>query len=234
MKIFLTTLMVIAFLCTGVSSSFCINSNEALMNQIRRHIEQNISYPPDSVRIEFISALPKMEHLSGKVSCKIESRSNEEYIGDTTFNIRISTNDVLMKEESVRVRIEVLREFIVSQNSIVRGQIVSTDDVTMQKKWVRRIPLNSVSSIDEVVGKTMIVSIRPNTQITRSMLKEIMPVRKGKMVQIILDNGVMRMLTNGVAEEDGAEDSLVKVRNLSSNKIIYARVVGPSRVQVDF
>jgi len=42
------------------------------------------------------------------------------------------------------------------------------------------------------------------------------------------------MMMSGMAEEDGAEDAVVKVRNLNSNKIIYARVIGQSKVQIDF
>jgi len=159
--------------------------------------------------------MPRIDNLSGKITSTIESRSREEYIGDTSFSIRIFANGIFLKEESVRVRIEVLHDFVVSQNSISRDSILSADDITVQKKWVRSIPMNTISSLDEALGKTITMSIRPNTQIVRSMLKEVMPVKKGKMVQVILDNGAMKMMMNGIAEEDGAEDSLVKVRNLS-------------------
>jgi flagella basal body P-ring formation protein FlgA len=66
------------------------------------------------------------------------------------------------------------------------------------------------------------------------MLREVKTVSKGKMVKVVLDNGLMRVVMNGLAEEDGADDSVIRVRNLNSNKIIYARVVGPSLVQIDF
>jgi flagellar basal body P-ring formation protein FlgA len=231
--IILTVILIATCLFIG-TSAFSKNTDEELIKQVKRHIEQNMQYSPDSVRIEILSGVPRMDQLSGIVKYKIESKPTEEYIGDTSFMVRILANDVFIKEESVRVRIEVLREYVVSQNTITRGQVISLNDVNIQKKWVRRISLNAVSSLDEVVDRMIVVSIRPNTQITRSMIKEVMPVKKGKMVQVVLDNGVMRMLTNGLAEEDGAEDSIVKIRNISSNKIIFARVIGPSRVQVDF
>ncbi len=235
----LKTFMVMSLIAAGlqVESSSVFgkeNQNEMIMQKVRMHIEQNTSYDPEALRIEFLSELQKTPHLPEKSAYRIESRSHEEYIGDTSFNVRLLANNKLVKEESIRVRIEVLRDFVVSQKSIVPGQIISMDDVAVQKKWVRRIPLNSMSDTEEVIGKTIVANIRPNTLINRNMLREVMPVKKGKMVQVVLDNGVMRMLMNGVAEEDGAEDSLVKVRNLSSNKIFHARVIGPSKVQIDF
>ncbi len=217
------------------SSGFCKqDKEEQLMHKIKQHVDQNMPWPADHVRIEFLSRLPVIDNLSGKITYNIESRPKEAYIGDTSFNVRIFSSNIFLKEESVRVRIEVLREFVVSLNNISRDSILSDSDVTVQQKWVRNIPMNTLSSLNEALGKNVIVSIRPNTQITRSMLKDVMPVKKGKMVQIILDNGSMKMMMSGRAEEDGAEDSMVKVRNLGSNKIIFARVVGPAKVQVDF
>jgi flagella basal body P-ring formation protein FlgA len=132
------------------------------------------------------------------------------------------------------VRIEVLREFVFSLNPITKNTVLTDDDVTVQKKWVRRIPANSLSSVDEVRGRSLAVSLRPHAQITRNMLREVKTVSKGKMVKVVLDNGLMRIVMNGLAEEDGTDDSVIRVRNLNSNKIIYARVVGPSLVQIDF
>lgn len=234
-KILILALMICAGGLMATSPAFCkLSHEEILVQKIRQHIDQYMLHPAENVRIEFLSQMPSMGNLPGKITYNIESRSSEEYIGDTSFNIRIFSNGIFLKEESVRIRIEVLREFVISLNSIARDTIISTEDVTVQKKWVRRIPMNALSSLDEAIGKAIIVSIRPNAQLTRNMLKDVMPVKKGKMVQVILDNGAMRMMMNGVAEEDGADDSLVKVRNLSSNKIIHARVIGQGKVQVDF
>ncbi len=210
------------------------NDDAAMMRKIRLHVEQNMIWPADGMRMEFLSGMPKMDDLKGKITYSIESKAREEYIGDSTFTIRIFANGIFAREENVRVRIEVQRDFIVSVNNIAKDSILQTSDVTVQKKWVRSIPMNTVSSMEEVLGKNIIVNIRPNTTITRVMLKEVMPVRKGKMVQVVLDSGTMKMMMNGIAEEDGAEDALVRIRNISSNKIIYARVIGHGRVQVDF
>ncbi|PKN20769.1 MAG: flagella basal body P-ring formation protein FlgA [Deltaproteobacteria bacterium HGW-Deltaproteobacteria-6] len=234
-KILACTLMICFLALIGPTSAFCKQVDEKiLMHEIRQHIDNNMLWPAENVRIELLSGLPNVENVNGKVTLRIESRSREEYIGDTSFNVRIFVNNIFFKEVPVRVRIEVLREFVISRNNISRDAILSDNDVTVQKKWVKNIPMNALASLDEAIGKTIVVSVRPNMQITRSMLKSAMPVRKGKMVQVILDNGVMKMMMNGVAEEDGAEDALVKVRNLSSNKVIHARVVGQAKVQIDF
>lgn len=231
----LAVLIVLGLMLATLTPATAKESGDAvLMKKIRAHVEENIIWPAENMRMEFLSALPKTDDLAGRLTYTIDSRTREEYLGDTSFNVRIFANGIFAREETVRVRIEVLRDFVVSLNNIAKDTVLRASDVTVQKKWVKTIPMNAVSSLDEALGKNMIVSVRPNTLITRPMLKDVMPVRKGKMVQVLLDSGSMKMMMNGLAEEDGAEDAVVRVRNISSNKIIYARVIGQGKVQVDY
>jgi len=66
------------------------------------------------------------------------------------------------------------------------------------------------------------------------MLKEIPLVRKGKMVKIVFDNGSVHIVTVGLSEEDGVAGNVVRVKNITSNKIIYARVLSDSVVGIGF
>lgn len=235
-------IFIIFFICLliALGKTNAFSSPKDILNQeisakaITEHIEKNMPWPADSARIELLSQLSAIAADKIGLSFKVTSRSREEYLGDTSFTLRIFQNDVFLKEETVRVRIEVLREFVVSTNNLGRDALITANDVSLQKKWIRSIPINAISTLEEATGKIMAVSIRPNTEITRNMLKELMPVKKGKMVHIILDNGVMKIMAMGLSEEDGAEGAIVKVRNITSSKTIYARVIGQSKVKVDF
>lgn len=209
-------------------------NQEKLNKAIGLNIEKNMPWPKDSMRFEVLSLLPEIAVESKKVSWKVEIKGNDSYLGDTYFVLKLYNKGVLFREEPIRVRIEILHEFVVSARSMGRDTIVGVNDVYLQKRWVRSIPVNSISGIDEVVGKFLCVSLRPNTEISRNMLKEVTAVKRNKMVQVALDSGSINITTMGIAEEDGAEGSFVRIRNISSNKIIYARVIGESKVKVDF
>jgi flagella basal body P-ring formation protein FlgA len=209
-------------------------NQEKLNRAIELQIENNMPWPAGSMRFEVLSRLPEIVMPAGNVSWKVDTKGNEEYLGESYFVLKIFHDGVLYREESIRVRMEMLREFFVTTKNLGRDSIINAGDISLQKRWVRAIPLNSISSMDEIAGKLLCVSVRPNTEITRNMLKEVTAVKRGKMVQITLDSGAINITTTGLSEEDGAEGSFVKVRNMSSNKIIYARVIGESRVKVDF
>jgi flagella basal body P-ring formation protein FlgA len=66
------------------------------------------------------------------------------------------------------------------------------------------------------------------------MLKTVKTIKRGKMVKIVLENGPMMIVTFGLSEEDGSRGDFIKVRNISSNKIVYAKVIDDSSVRVDF
>jgi len=207
---------------------------EKINKAIGVHIEKNMPWPQGTMRFEVLSGLPEITLPSGNVSWKVDIKGNDNYLGDTYFVVKLYNKGIMFKEESIRVRIEILHEFVVSVKNLGRDSVISAHDISVQKKWVRSIPLNSVSGMDEVVGKLLLVSIRPNTELSRNMFKEVTAVKRGKMVQIVLDSGAINITTMGLSEEDGAEGSFVKVRNITSNKIIYARVIGESKVKVDF
>lgn len=207
---------------------------DKLNRAVGLHIEKNMPWMKGSMRFEILSALPQLAMPEGKVTWKVESRANEDYLGETNYVLKLYNNGVLFREEPIRARIEVLREFVISTKNMGRNHVVAAEDISLQKRWVRSIPLNSISDMNDVVGKSLCLSVRPNTEITGNMLKAVNAVTRGRIVQVILDSGAINITTMGMAEEDGVEGSFVRVRNISSNKIIYARVVGESKVKVDF
>lgn len=211
-----------------------IIDQEKLNKAIGEQIVKNMPWAADSMRYEILSRLPEISWPAGKASWKVDVKGNEDYIGDSYFLLKLYGNGVLFREETIRVRIEVNEEFIVGLKNLSRNSVISANDVSLQKRWVRSISPNSISSMNEVVGKLLCVNLRPNAEITRNMLKEVTAVKRGKMVQIVLDSGVMNITTVGLSEEDGTEGDFIRVRNVSSNKIIYARVIGESKVKVDF
>lgn len=229
--------MFVFLICLGSMNIWAIEKTvieqEQLNKAIGLNIEKNMPWQKDLMRYEVLSPLPEIIFPSKKISWRVEIKGNDSYLGDVYFILKLYNKGVLFREEPIRVRIEIRQEFIVSARNLSRDTIIHAKDVFVQKRWVRSMPVNSVSSIDEVIGKSLCVGLRPNMEITRNMLKEVSAVKRNKMVQVVLDNGPINITTIGIAEEDGSEGSFIRVRNISSNKVIYAQVVGESKVKVD-
>ena len=201
---------------------------------IEDYIHGHMPWPVGTVRLVFLSRLTDLTLDAEKYSYHVQTGRNNPFIGDTSFVIRFSGDGALLAEKTVRVSLEVLRNTVVSNRSIQRGTEIAADDVRMVQKWVQRIPLDAATDLSEVRGKRMAVTVRPNTEIKRRMLKDAIMIKRGKVVKIILENGSMSVTAMGVSEEDGVFGETIRVRNLASNKMVYARVVNDSITLLKF
>jgi flagellar basal body P-ring formation protein FlgA len=205
-----------------------------IKDAVKSHIEENASWPKDRIRVEFLAAIPEAAITAGSSTCQVRSRAGESYIGRTSFVVRFSKGDTFIREETVRVRIEVLTDVVVSTGSIAHGAIVDPSDVMVKKKWLDTASSGVLSDINEVGGKKAAVRINAGTEITKHMLRSVPVVKKGEVVRIVLESGPMMISAMGLCEEDGARGDLIRVQNTSSKKTVFARVMGASLVKVDF
>ena len=205
-----------------------------IKDAVKSHVEENASWPKDRIRVEFLAAIPETAIPAGSSACQVRSRAGESYIGRTSFVVRFSKGDTFIREETVRVRIEVLTDVVVSTGSIAHGAIVDPSDVMVKKKWLDTASSGVLSDVNEVGGKKAAVRINAGTEITKHMLRSVPVVKKGEVVRIVLESGPMMISAMGLCEEDGAQGDLIRVQNTSSKKTVFARVMGASLVKVDF
>jgi flagellar basal body P-ring formation protein FlgA len=201
---------------------------------VRQYIEANMPWPPGTVRVDFLSEEMESTTQNHNITHRIEPAGNHDFIGDMVFLVKSFKNGSLVKTESVRTRIEVLRDVVISARALPAGTVLMDSDVRRIQKWVRRINPQSLSSFETTAGKRLTIQVASGTEILAMMLKDTPLVKKGKMVRMVFDNGLMHIVTVGLSEEDGVAGNIVRVKNITSNKIIYARVLSDSLVGIEF
>ena len=207
---------------------------QAIEEAIRAYVAKNIFQTGRDTRIDFPGGISDVTLDGEDITWQVQSRRNEDFFGNTSFSIRFYEDGRLLDEKIIKARLEVLMHVVVSARSLGRNTVLSPDDVRVMARWFTRPPRNVVSSLDGVVGKKLRTGVSPNTEISRNRLEEVPAVKKGRPVKIVVDNGLMGITTIGISEQDGMHGELVKVKNASSHKTIYARVVDNSLVKVEF
>ena len=210
-------------------------SKNTIKSIIVNYINENMPWPKGTVRTEFFSHMSDIGLPAKDITYRVVSIRDEDFIGYSNFTIRFYNEGVFLKEKTVRVKLEVLRDMVVSTGYLARGTNIGKDDVKLVKRWFDRISPGVVTDINDVLGKNLNTSIKqPNTIITRNMLREAVMVKRGKLVRIVVEKGPLRITTMGLSKQDGACGDIIKVKNISSKNVIYARVMGDSLVQVEF
>lgn len=204
-----------------------------LTELITQYVRDHSSWAADDIRIEFPVKMPEVNLKGEKISYDISPRGREAMVGNCNFIVRFYDNGVQVAKYPIRVDIEIQENYLASARLIKRNAIIEPNDIQVMKRWVRTPSLKSIAAADEIVGKRFVADIGPDREIKRSMIKEPVLVKKGEMVRIVLDDGQMSLMAMGVAEEEGVDRQRIRVKNLSSQKVIFAKVVGEAFVRVE-
>jgi flagella basal body P-ring formation protein FlgA len=201
---------------------------------VTRYVEKNSRRPAASVRVVFLSSVPDESlPVASSVQLEVSGRQDEDFIDYSTFVVGFYSDGALLKERSVSVSMEVLADVTLSARPLPRHRILAPGDLYVQKRWLKNIPAN-LAVLKESVGKALTMSIGANREITKNMLKEPALVKKGNPVRIVFDNDVLHVSVMGVSEEEGRKDQIIRVKNLASSRVIYAKVTCGDTVRVDF
>jgi flagella basal body P-ring formation protein FlgA len=206
----------------------------AIKEIVAAHIQSHMPWAQEDMRITFLGGFKDIAVPAPAFSSEVQEQPNEPFIGESSVILKLHHNGVFLAERAVRVKMEVAFDILVSARSLAMDTVIGPDDVRLVKRWMTREPQQAVTSAEEAIDKRINSAVRPNRDITRNMLKDVPLVKKGRMAKIILTTGLIHIATVGQIQEDGILGSLVKVKNVSSQRVVHARVVGDSLVQVDF
>ncbi|MDZ4165566.1 MAG: flagellar basal body P-ring formation chaperone FlgA, partial [Smithellaceae bacterium] len=129
--------------------------------------------------------------------------------------------------------LEIAQDVVVSNRALPKGAILSEEDVVLVKKWIRNKSFNHVTSLEEVLGKRLTAGIPYKAELKKNMIAERIYIKKGMNVRIVLNSDSISITALGVSEQDGTLGEIIKVRNISSNRAIFARVLNESVVEVE-
>lgn len=77
-------------------------------------------------------------------------------------------------------------------------------------------------------------NIKINTFLTDIMLELPILVKRGQKVLITAQSGEISVRMNGVSTENGVLGQQIKVKNSSSGRFVYGRVISDSEIQVNY
>jgi flagellar basal body P-ring formation protein FlgA len=117
---------------------------------------------------------------------------------------------------------------------IRRGEVLGPEDVVPQRRDPRSVPPGALMDPSEVMGMRALRSLQSGAVLQRDQWKPVPVVKKGQRVTIVLDTGLMRLVTTGETLEEGGPGERIRVLNTSSRQVVVARVNDAQSVRVEF
>lgn len=229
-KSILSVLLIFASICIYAESS---QSLELLKSKIEQYVLNELSsYTEGKVQV---------------VADKIDARLNLKACSDDQLAIfnpyqtpMLSTNTIGIKckEDTnhwtlyVPIRVTVLKTVLVAKRPLIKGSRITDDDIYQTELDVQKLKQGYFIDKNALLGQVCKQNISADSPLNAYNIELAKLVHKGEQVTIVASIDNLTISMAGVAIEDGALGEPVKVKNLSSKRIIEAQVSGARNVKV--
>ena len=123
-----------------------------------------------------------------------------------------------------------LMQRVIIVRPVSRGDFLEREDLGLQT--LSRSGGGGFTDIDELVGRRAKKSLRAGLVLRDRHLQPDWMVQAKQTVSVVNNTGGIHVTTAGIALENGRLGDLVKVKNLSSNSILYGFVAGSKKISI--
>ncbi|MFH2123552.1 MAG: flagellar basal body P-ring formation chaperone FlgA [Pseudomonadota bacterium] len=202
-----------------------------IQESIEAYLEEHGKILPDA-KYTFTPKDPPLPFMipTGEVKWEVIP-SNPGIIGSNRFSLIGRIDNQVVKNFSVRGALEVLTPVAVAVSNLRRGDLINETQIRMEPRDISSLRAPCLQ-LQQVIGKTLLQSIKAGSVIDLSSIEFPPVVRKGALVKILAQNNGLQLTASGIARTDGKQGQVIKVQNISSDKVIFCRVTAPGLVEV--
>ena len=200
---------------------------------IEGHIRKNLPGGDIQVEVREIRNFEEVTLPTEARSCKVWISEPLRKGGWIRANLVFYGNGKEIKRTTVSAQVDLYQKVVVADRYLKRHQEIQAEDLRVMPINIQQLPPDAVTHPQEVLGKRMLVNLNGREPIRASLL-EIPPlVKKGDVVNVILERNSLRISCLGEIKEAGRKGDRVKLVNLGSKKELVGRVVDAGTVQLD-
>ncbi|BBO79817.1 hypothetical protein DSCO28_03830 [Desulfosarcina ovata subsp. sediminis] len=207
---------------------------ERIKKAVEMAIRSRMSWKNEDVTIGEIHLNDSLSLPTGKLTYRIVSNRNEDYLGRTILALHLFVDGEPLRRIWVDTSISVMTDVVTVVRPLGKRQTVNSEDLALERRDLKDLPADTVRRIEDALGNRTTRMIYPNTVLEADMIDTPALVRRGDIVKIIARSANMTITATGKVKQQGGMDDMVRVMNTDSNRVITARVTGPGVVEVDF
>lgn len=132
----------------------------------------------------------------------------------------------------VTARVVVFDNVLVAAHALDRGQPIRAGDLQATRKDLSQLPYGYLTDAQTAVGKVLKRSYLPGQVVQPNQLAAPLLVKRGQQVTLHAEAGGIEIHMGGKAMSDGAVGERIRVRNVSSNRIVEGEVIAKGVVRV--
>lgn len=151
-------------------------------------------------------------------------------LGNITVGVRCSGSNSWSLY--VPVKVSIYDRVVAAARPLSRGDVIGDGDVKLVERDLAQLHSGYYSDPAEVAGMEVTRTIATDAALSNHLVKEPLQVRRGQRVVLVAESGGLEVRMSGEALDDGATGARIKVRNLSSKRIVDGTVLSATVVRV--
>lgn len=154
--------------------------------------------------------------------------------GKTLGNITVGVRCNGSKSWSlyVPVKVSIYDRVVAAARPLSRGEVLDAGDVKLVERDLAQLQSGYFSDPADVAGMEVTRTVAIDAALTNHLVKEPLQVRRGQRVVLVAGEGGLEVRMAGEALSDGANGARIKVRNLSSKRVVDGTVLTATTVRV--
>jgi len=203
-----------------------------LLAELERQLTDKLQ-PAGQLRLSPVSPLPEVRAVTMPAVELVEFPSRV-VSNSVLLRFRLVDNERVLGLHAVTFRVQILAEVWVPVQRLSPGEAFSADDVvTREVDLVRES--RAVPADRTLFGRYELArAVTPDRPLTWSDLTPRALVRKGQLVDVVANEGLLSISMKGQATRSAALGEVVVVRNLESKREFSAEVIDENKVRVRF
>ncbi|WP_184682508.1 flagellar basal body P-ring formation chaperone FlgA [Pseudomonas fluvialis] len=212
------------------TSEMLIGASQSFLEQrVGEYLQQSSIEGRPLIEIKRLDPRLRLAACDTPLSIRLESPS--EPIG--RISLRVRCDSTMQWTVFVPAQVKLYRQIVVASRPVKRQTLLDAADVHLAERDVGTLNAGYLTELTQAIGNKSTRPLLADQALTPNMVEMADVVSKGDQVVISASTHSMSVKMPGEALSDGAPGEQIRVRNLSSQRVIKARVTGPGQVEVN-
>lgn len=132
----------------------------------------------------------------------------------------------------IPVNISIFENIVVSATALPRGAVVRESDTLIERREVGGLTGGYITDPGEVVGKEIHRPLPLGAAFSRNSISNRKLVQRGQQVTLVISSAALNVTATGKALMQGGIGDVIKVANISSQRVVEGTITAAGTVEV--
>lgn len=182
--------------------------------------------------LKLMRSTNSMRLPAGEVTCETKLPKGLRYTGNTPVEMSVFLDGKFYRRVVCYYRVAVYEPVLVAAKDIKLEQVFTQADVRVEEREVKDNSSAYAHSLEDVKGRVPSRIIKAGQEIRMDYLQSPLVFESGAPVTLVVRQGGIQVKAEGIAMQKGRIGKVIRVRNLVSGKVLRAKVIDATTVEI--